>query len=260
MGIPLAVVTGASSGIGAVFARRLAATHELVLIARNQSRLQALAAELRAAHGTVITILAADLTDAAQLDKVAMDLSRRENLTLLVNNAGFGDRGDFWKADVDVLDRMLKLHVIALMRLSHVALQVMTAKNEGAIINLASVAAYARRAGSASYGASKSWVVAFTEGLHADLTRACSAVTVQALCPGYTYSEFHALMNENRAHVAPPSLWLTPEHVVDDSLAALKSRTLRVVPGWRYKLIVGLLKLLPLSLSLRAAALATPRR
>jgi short-subunit dehydrogenase len=153
---------------------------------------------------------------------------------------------------------MHRLHINALVRLSHAALAAMVPKNQGGIINLASVAAFARRPGSASYAATKSWVAAFTEGLFVDLKRAGSRVVVQSLCPGYTYSSFHDVMGEDRGRIAPPSMWLSADQVVDDSLAALKRGELYVVPGWRYKLIVALMKILPMKLRFRAAAGSGP--
>jgi short-subunit dehydrogenase len=246
----LAVITGASSGIGMVFARKLAPNYDLLLIARRRDPMTALAAELAAQHGSVIDILVADLSDAAQLRVAAQRIAAEPNLTLLVNNAGFGYRGAFWEADLEVLEKMHRLHVMAIVRLSHAALRVLVAGNRGAIINVASVAAFAQRAGSASYGATKSWLAVFTEALYLDLKKAKSAVTVQALCPGFTYSEFHDLMAEDRHSIAPPSLWLTADQVVDDSLSGLARGKLIVVPGWRYKLIVAILTKLPIWLKL----------
>jgi short-subunit dehydrogenase len=257
----LAAITGASSGIGAAFARRLAADYDLLLIARSADRLAALAQELRG-QGATVTVLAADLSDAPQLTMVAERIAAEPTLALLVNNAGFGDRATFWEADIEVLDRMHRLHIGALVRLSHAALRVLVPQNRGAIINMASVAAFARRQGGVSYGATKAWVTAFTEGLYVDLQAAASLVYVQALCPGYTYSGFHDLLKEDRRRLAPPALWLTAEKVVDDSLQGMADRKLYVVPGWRYKLVVALLRALPFRLQImltRAGGAAAAR-
>lgn len=253
----LAVITGASNGIGEVFARKLAPQYDLLLIARNKPRLTALAAELEALHGCAAAVMEADLSDAAQLGAVADRIAAEPNLGLLVNNAGFGYRRAFWEADLEKLENMHRLHVMALVRLSHAALRVLVPKNRGAIINLASVSSFVQRAGSASYGATKSWVTAFTEGLYVDLRHAKSAVTVQALCPGFTYSGFHDRMGEDRAGIAPAAFWMRAEDVVQDSLNALPAGTLFVVPGWRYKLLVAVARRLPFRLKLRMEA---PRR
>ena len=254
MARPLAAITGASSGIGSVFARRLAPQYDLLLIARRRERLDELARELSAQHGVAVTVLAADLTDEAQLQLVADRLSGEANLRMFVNNAGFGNRGLFWEADLAAIDKMHRLHITASLKLIHAALGVMVKQNRGALINVASVASFAQRGGNASYGASKSWLAAFSEGLYLDLKKAKSAVTVQALCPGYTYSAFHDLLGEDRSRLASPSLWLTADAVVDCSLAALPNRKLFVIPGWRYKLLIAIVSKLPWWLKIRLEA------
>jgi short-subunit dehydrogenase len=252
----LAVITGASSGIGEVFARKLASRYDLLLIARNRERLTVLARELSTQGGRV-EVMDCDLSDAAQLTAAAERIAAESNLGLLVNNAGFGYRGKFWEGDLETLERMHRLHILALVRLSHAALRVMVPKNSGAIINLASIASFVQRVGSASYGATKSWVAAFSEGLFLDLQQAKSDVRIQALCPGFTYSSFHDLMGEDRRKIAPAAFWLSAEHVVDDSLAALDRGPVFVIPGWRYKVLAALVRALPLWLKLRIEA---PRR
>ncbi|MGA8707514.1 MAG: SDR family oxidoreductase [Steroidobacteraceae bacterium] len=246
----MAAVTGASSGIGAVFARRLAATHDLLLIARRIDRLEALAAELRRQQGALVEILPADLTDPAQLLSVEQRIAGEGRLALLVNNAGFGTRGQFWQASIDTQAQMHQLNVVAVLRLSHAALRTMVPRQSGALINIGSVAGFMRRAGSASYGATKAWVVAFTEALHLEMRRIGSPVKVQALCPGFTLTEFHDAMNIERERIAARPYWLQAEHVVEESLKALPSGRLFVIPGWRYKLIVNLISTVPLPLRL----------
>ncbi len=254
---PLAVITGASSGIGEVFARKLAAQYDLLLVARSKERMALLAAELAGRHAGRVDVMAADLSDPLQLAAVAERIASEPNLALLVNNAGFGHRGRFWETDLDGIEKMHRLHIMALVRLSHAALRVMVPQNRGAIINLASIASFVQRAGSASYGATKSWVAAFSEGLYLDLLQAQSAVKIQALCPGFTYSGFHDAMGENRTRIAPASFWLTADEVVNDSLAGLDRDKLFVIPGWRYKWLAAIVRALPFWLKLK---LETPRR
>lgn len=245
----LAVITGASAGIGEVFARRLAADHDLLLVARRRDRLEALAAEL-AATGAGVSVLSADLADARDTAAVAERIAAEPNLALLVNNAGFGDRGLFWEGDLEGAERMHRLHVAATLRLCHAALRTMVPRNAGAIINVASVAAFIRRVGSTNYGATKSWMAVFTEGLHVDLRSVGSAVSVQALCPGFTYSEFHDRMKVDRRSLAPASFWLTADEVVDESLRGLRSGRLFVIPSRRYRILTAVFTKLPIWLRL----------
>jgi short-subunit dehydrogenase len=195
-------------------------------------------------------VLAGDLTDEKELAAVADRIASEQDLALLVNNAGFGARGLFWESELEVQEQMHRLHVMATVRLSHAALRNLVAKNAGGLINVASVAAFVQRAGSVSYGATKRWMAAFTEGLYLELKGSGSAVRVQALCPGFTYTEFHETLGVERANVAPPSLWLQPEFVVDESLKALREGKLLVVPGWKYKAIAALVSKLPTPLRL----------
>lgn len=245
----MAVVTGASSGIGAVFARRLAAAHDLVLVARRRDRLEALAAEF-AALGCRAEAFPADLTDANDVDRLAGRIAGEPQLSLLVNNAGFGLGRPFWECPIAELAAMHRLHIDAVLRLCHAALGRMVPANRGAVINVASVAAFVRGAGSGPYGATKSWMTALTEGLHLDLRKAGSAVAVQALCPGFTYSEFHDTMGVDRSRRAPRWLWLSAERVVDDSLAGLRRGRLYVIPSLRYRALVAVATRLPTRLRL----------
>ena len=251
----LAVVTGASSGLGLVFARQLAPKYDLLLVARRQQRLDELAAELAAKHGCTVNVLAADLADQSQLAAVAARIAAEPHLALLVNNAGFGSRGFFWESDRETQERMHNLHVAATVRLCHTALNTMVAKKSGAIVNVASVAAFWQRGGSVSYGATKRWMTAFTEGLYLELKSIQSPVKVQALCPGYTFTEFHDALHLDRNSIAPAAMWLRPEFVVAESLNALARGNLLVVPGWRYKALVALVSVLPnrLRVALEAA-------
>jgi short-subunit dehydrogenase len=236
---PLALITGASSGIGAAFARALASRgYSLILVARRKERLEALAGEINA------EVLVADLTNDAELKRVEDRIAAAENLDLLVNNAGFGTLGRFWEADLDGQDRMHRLHVLATMRLTHAALRGMVARGSGAVINVASVAGFVQTPGSTSYGATKRWMNAFTEGLYLELKSAGSPVKVQALCPGFTYSEFHDVAGADRNLIAK-SLWLRAEDVVAASLRGLDRGDLFVIPGWRYKFLVRLLAIVP---------------
>lgn len=247
---PLAAITGASAGIGSVFARKLAAQgYDLLLIARRRDRLEQLAAELERAHQIQVEACAADLSVLEEMDRVAARLAAEPRLDLLINNAGFGTKGRFYEAPLEEQLRMHRLHIGATMRLTHAALGPMVTRARGAIINVASVAGFTRSPGSVSYCATKAWVNAFTEGLYLDLKSARSAVVVQALCPGFTYSEFHDVVGLDRS-VIPKSFWLSAEEVVEASLAGLLRRKLFVVPGWKYKVVVALVNRIPVRVRL----------
>jgi hypothetical protein len=250
----LALITGASSGIGAAFARQLAGRgFDLILVARRRDRLVLLAEELERRHGVRAEALAADLTTDAGLGAVEKRIAGSDRLELLVNNAGFGSRGSFLDSDIAVQELMHRLHVTATLRLTHAALAGMVARRRGGIINVSSVAGFMAAPGSVSYCATKHWMNTFTEGLHMELGIAGSPVKVQALCPGFTYSEFHDRFDYDRASV-PRSLWLDAEDVVADSLRGLERGRLFVVTGWRYKAIVALMGMLPRSVVRRLSA------
>jgi short-subunit dehydrogenase len=239
------LITGASSGIGAEFARQLAARgYDLVLVARRRERLEKLAAELAAAHGIHAEALAADLAADAELKRVEERIARNGGIDLLVNNAGFGVTGRFWETTIEAQDNLHRVHVMATMRLTYAALGAMTARNSGAVINVSSVAAFMPAAISSTYGSTKAWINAFTEGLYLELKSKRSAVKVQALCPGFTYSEFHDVIHMDRG-VIPKPMWLQAQDVVAASLLGLDGGKLFVVTGWRYKLVVALGPVLP---------------
>jgi short-subunit dehydrogenase len=243
---PVAVITGASSGIGLEFARKLAKTHDLVLVARRLDRLEEAKAELEKDFGAQVEVMVADLTDDSDLAAVEAKIAGEQRLGLLVNNAGIGlGAGPFWEKPLAAHEQMFKLHVIATMRLSHAALGNLVAKDEGGVINVASVAGFLVRPCTASYSTTKAWTTSFTEALALDLRAVGSRVRVQALCPGFTYTEFHDVLKVDRKRVAGEQYWMKASDVVDASLAGFAKGKLVVVPGWRYKALVGVLGSLP---------------
>jgi len=242
---PVALITGASAGLGAQFARALATRGaDLILVARRETRLAELAGELHSQHGTHIEILAADLATDAGVDAVKAKISATPNLHWLINNAGFGVKGRFCNAPIDELDRMHRLHVLAPLQLTHMALQGMVTRDAGAIINVASVASFLLVAGSVGYTSSKSWLHVFSEGIHVELKSSLSSVKIQSLCPGYTVTEFHDVIGMDRALI-PKFLWLDAQYVVQESLKALEGSDLLVIPSWKYRLVVKVLRCLP---------------
>jgi short-subunit dehydrogenase len=253
----VAVITGASAGIGAMFARKLAARHyDLLLIARREDRLKSLAAELSETYHVHASAMTADLADPAELERVAEHVESLPDLGLMVNNAGFGLHGIFWESDIEGQAAMHRLHVIATMRLTHAALRNMVPRGRGGVINVASVAGFMAAPGSVSYNSTKAWMINFTEGIAMELAGKQSQVRAQALCPGFTLSEFHDVVGMDRSGV-PQSLWMSADFVVEESLKAFDRGQVIVVPGWRYKLITGALQVMPRSLARKFTARST---
>lgn len=237
---PAALITGASSGIGAAFARALSADgYRLILVARRKDRLDKLAAELPCAE-----ILAADLAEDGGLHSVEQRILAEPALECLVNNAGIGVPGCFWTADLQALDRMHRLHILAVQRLTHAALRTMVARRKGAIINVSSVAGFLHTSYALGYCASKAWLTRFTEGLYAELRAENSPVRLQALCPGFTRSEFHEAAGIDPNSI-PRCLWMTAEAVVAESLRGLERNRPIVIPGWHNRLFRMLYGCLP---------------
>ena len=238
-----ALVTGASSGIGEVFARKLSAKgYGLILVARRKDRLAALAEELHNCE-----FIQADLSDAADLRKIEERIDSEAGLEFLVNNAGFGVQGEFFGMPVESQDRMHRLHIIAIERLTHAALRTMMKNRTGNIINVSSVAGFTVTPFNVSYCATKTWINAFTEGLYLELRAIHSPVRIQALCPGFTHSEFHKSA-EMDIRMIPRSLWTSADFVVEQSLRGLGQNKLFVIPGWRYRLFTAIYPLVPRSI------------
>lgn len=183
-----AVITGASSGIGAVYADRLAARgHDLVLVARSSARLEAVAARIRAAHGVAVRTVIADLTRAEDRARVETLLAEDGSITLLVNNAGIAALSPLVASDVARLEEMIAINVTAPMRLSHAILPGLLARGAGTIINISSVAAIGPEILNGVYGGTKAFVLAFSQSLHKEV--AGSGVRIQVVLPGATATE-----------------------------------------------------------------------
>ncbi len=231
---PVALVTGASSGIGAAFAERLARDgHDLIIVARRRQRLEALAERLRAEHGVSVDTLAADLSRSGELAAVEQRTVDEGALALLVNNAGFGAYMPFQDLDPDRAEEQIRLQVIAVTRLTRAALPGMLARRRGAIINVSSRLAFSGPLSSpplpkrATYAATKAYINTFTQILADDL--AGTGVQVQALCPGLVTTEFHQTMQFDPARLQLPMM--QPADLVDASLAGLRLGEVICVPG-----------------------------
>ncbi|WP_280220604.1 SDR family NAD(P)-dependent oxidoreductase [Nocardia neocaledoniensis] len=243
---PVAMITGPTSGIGLGFAHRLAALgYDLVLVARNEERLRALADELGRRYATSSEVLVADLADDDDRARVAERAAA--GLEFLVNNAGFAHSGEFWTLEPAELQAQLDVNVTSVLQLTRAAVPAMIAAAGGSIVNVASVAGLIPGRGS-TYSASKAYVVSFSEGLANGL--AGTGVRVQALCPGFVRTEFH-----ERAGIAmsslPKRLWLDVDQVVDGCLRDLESDRVISVPGVQYKVLTTVAGFVPRGLVTR---------
>jgi len=239
--VPTALVTGASSGLGAEFARQLAELgHDLVLVARDADRLET----ARGFLGQVdVEILPADLTTdegCAAVTTRIEDTARP--VDLLVNNAGIGTYQPFGTASLEHEEQQLDLNVRAVLRLTHAAVRAMTSRGSGRILNVSSVAGFVPRGGNVTYSASKAWVAMFSEALSIQLEG--TGVTVTAVCPGFTHTEFHQRAAADMSHV-PQRMWLDAADVVREGLADTFAGKSSSIPSRRYKALVGTAHTLP---------------
>lgn len=244
----IALVTGATAGLGRGFAEALAADgHDLVLVARTADRLELVADELRATHGTAVTVLPADLGDAGQLAEVEQRVAA-DRVDVLVNNAGFGIRHRFVGGDVEDEQALINVLVTAPMRLCHAAVPAMVERGSGMIVNVGSVAAWAP---GSSYSAAKAWVTNFTEGLAREL--AGTGVTATVVSPGFVRTEFHDRAHMNMSGV-PGWMWLDVDDVVRAGLADARKGHLVSVPGRQYQALSLLAQYAPRPLVRRFSA------
>ena len=251
MSLGTALVTGPTAGIGRAFAEALGSRgHDLVLVARDQARLESLAEHLRSKHGVDVEVLAADLADREDLARVEERLTDPDRpIAMLVNNAGFGHKLPFSENSVEDEQEMLDVLVTAVLRLTHAAVGPMLARGEGAVVNVSSVAAFLPRG---TYSAAKRYVVSFSEWL--DLTYRDRGVRGMAVCPGFVRTEFHERMGVGRDS-APAWMWLDADRVVAEALRDLDRGKAVSIPSRRYKLLSAVAQYTPSSLQARFQSL-----
>ncbi len=230
----LALVTGASSGLGAAFAERLAKDgYDLIIVARRRERLETLAQQLQANHQVTVEVLDADLSKLNDLYKVEKHIGDSA-LELLVNNAGFGGYKPFIELDPDQAEELVNLKVLAITRLTRAALPNMVERGRGSIINVSSRLAFSGSMGSsqlpkrATYVGANAFINAFSQLVQSELEG--TGVQVQALCPGVVRTEFHKRVGADPNRF-PPEIVMSPEDVVSSSLAALKSGEVICIPA-----------------------------
>jgi short-subunit dehydrogenase len=256
--MPTALVTGATSGIGNHFARRLAREgYDLVLVARTVTKLTALATELTEASGAGVEVLPADLGNIGQCAAVEQRLAQADRpVDLLINNAGIGLYADsFANHSIEAEEQLLRVNVRAVMRLCHATLGPMMDRGHGDILNISSVASFAPDATAPTYAASKAWVTSFSEGLRAQL--AGTDVRVTVVTPGLVPTDFQRSAGVE-PH-APAALWLDPDDVVETALRDLRSGHGVSIPGLQYRAVALAMRLTPRRLYLPIARRLTDR-
>lgn len=227
--IGTAVVTGASSGIGAVYADRLAERgYDLVLVARSADKLADVAERIGARTGRKVDILPADLADASDLERVEAFLRETPDVTLLVNNAGLGGALTLLDSDVDQMASLIALNVTALTRLTYAIVPQFVARGAGTIINIASIVAINPEALNGVYGGSKAFVLAFSQNLRHEL--AGTGITVQVVLPGATATDFWAIAGRPVEHL-PSEIVMRSEDLVDAALVGLDRREFATIPS-----------------------------
>ena len=223
-----ALVTGSSSGIGAVYADRLARRgYDLILVARNQERLNALAKKLTTATGRSIEVVPADLNDKADLARVEKILREDASITMLVNNAGIGAIMPLLETDVNKMDELISINITALTRLTYAAAPAFVARGTGTIVNISSVVGIAPEMLNGVYGASKAFVTALSQSLQHEL--APKGLRIQTVLPAATATEFWALSGKPVSEL-PQHIVMTPENVVDAALAGLDQGEVVTIP------------------------------
>ena len=258
MARPIALVTGASSGIGEHLARLLAERgHDLVLVARDVGRLEALAKELETTRSASVQVLPADLTDAAQLDAVEQRCHDRDApLEVVVNNAGFGSFGPFHTLDLANEVREIQLNVVALVRLTHAAAGEMVARGHGGILNVSSLAGFQPAPLNATYSATKAFVTSFTQAVHEELKG--SGVAVTALCPGFTHTGFQEAASAPATDL-PAFMWQEAGEVARAGLDALAKNRAIVIPGSLNKVLGTLSNVTPHAITRRLGGMVIKR-
>jgi short-subunit dehydrogenase len=254
-------ITGATSGIGAAFARHFAGRgYGLVLTGRRREKLSALAEELREKHKVRVAVEIAELTRQKDVDRIARLIGSCGDLEALVNNAGYGHGKSFGEDTLKAQSDMALVHNLAVLALTHAAVRVMKKRRRGAVVNVSSLGGFVASPSSALYSATKAFLTVFSESLYMELKP--FGIRVQALCPGYTWTDFHEKIGISRDKQKNRGLftWMSADAVVRESVRQLEKDNPVCIPGFWNRLLYGLIRIVPKPLYYRMAAVKKMRR
>ncbi len=248
-----ALITGATSGIGAAYAQRLAGQgYNLIITGRREAKINSLAATLRETYHVDVEVIIIELSQADEVDQFLGAIEGR-NIDILISNAGFGTTKFFYREPLELQEKMVATHILAAMKLTYAILPGMIERGHGTIIYMSSASAFLPTPDTATYSGTKAFLRAFTESLHLELMH--SGVNVQVVCPGLTKTDMHRRLGipEESTVDSGPMRWITPEQVVDDSLKCLQKNRVVCIPGWLSRFQVFMRNMLPASFYYRSA-------
>lgn len=240
----IALVTGATSGIGKAYAACFARMgYDLMVTGRRMDKLEQICSELSVSFGIRAEAIKAELSEEEDMGRLLEEIQHRDNIAVLVNNAGFGSGVEFSRNNLEEHLKMLDVHVRASVRLVYAVLPQMMIRKEGVIINVSSLGAYMPAPGSSMYSATKLFLASFTESLHMEVRR--YGIKARCICPGFTHTEFHERRKEGKINKAGKFMWMEAEDVVKISVRSLKRNKVVVVPGTINRLLIALTGLMP---------------
>jgi short-subunit dehydrogenase len=255
----IALITGASSGLGMSFARRFAEMgYDLIITGRNQDKLSALAGELQSASGINVQCIIAELSEEKDVNNILQVIDEVGSISVLVNNAGYGSGQEFCSCSLGTHMQMLSVHVVASLKLMYAVLPGMIRSQGGTIINVSSLGAFTPAPGNSMYSATKIFLKSFTESLHMEVSR--YGIKLQCLCPGFTNTEFHNRRAEGNVRKTSGLFWMEADEVVDECLRSLEKNKIVCVPGIFNRILRYIVSLLPDKIYYRLMAAVTEKK
>lgn len=243
-----ALITGATSGIGAEYARRFAREgYDLIITGRRKTRIEALAAELSRENNVTVEVILIELSNTEEMENM-LEWIKDKNIDVLINNAGYGTLRYFYKEPLQIQEDMVAVHILCAMKLTYAILPEMIKKGTGVIINVSSSGAFLPSPKTATYSGTKAFLRAFTESLHIELED--TGVQVQVVCPGLTRTDMHVRLGIPEEHAVDwgPFQWISPQEVVECSLRCLKKKKVVCIPGRLTRMQVFMRHIVPESL------------